>query len=158
FASELIENWRTARCDHAAHYQSGRAGLNIHIKRDLVEDWIIYPFKRRGIHLEQCGAWLGVQPTDDAQQRLALRRVRALVDNEERFSMSVMNRTRPCEYTGKSKTIKLRVAMMALIDLHANHRLAVPVRRQRIELWAAISTTAMGELPALDHPYRRSEV
>ena len=64
-----------------------------------------------------------------------------------------MDGTRPAKDSSKSYTVKFSVAVIALVDLHAYHRLAEPVCRQRVELArAAIGTIAIRELPCLYHP------
>jgi hypothetical protein len=69
--------------------------------------------------------------------------------------MPLMDSTGPGKNPSKPEAVKLGIAMVPFFDLDADHRVAVPVGRQGIELaWAAVGAIAMGELSALNRPYR----
>jgi hypothetical protein len=66
-----------------------------------------------------------------------------------------MDRARPGKHPSKPQAIELGIAMVTLFNLDPKQGMAVPVRRQGIELaWAAVGAIAMGELSALDRPHR----
>jgi hypothetical protein len=64
-----------------------------------------------------------------------------------------MDRPGPLEDPGAVQAIELHVAVVAFVDRDTGDRLAIPVRRQRVELaGTTVRTTAVDELARFDFP------
>ena len=71
----------------------------------------------RGEDLEHGGAGLGVLAAQDAQQRLALRRRGALVDDVHAFAFAFVDGAGPAEDPGGAQPVEPRRAVEAGLDV-----------------------------------------
>src|SRR5579862_5640171 len=109
----------------AAHGQPALAGVDIDVEVDGGENGRVHFLQGGGEHLEDCGAGLGVLAAEDAQKRAALRFARPLVDDDRRLTLALVNGARPTEDTDEPQPVEPGVAVIALVDLHARHGLAI---------------------------------
>src|SRR5262249_59041281 len=107
------------------------------LESDGGEDRLMQFLERGGEHIEDGRPGLGILPGEDAQQRRPLRLARALVNHDRRFALALVDRARPAEDAYEPQPVQLGPAMLAVIDLEAADGLAMPVRRQSIELTGA---------------------
>jgi|tagenome__1003787_1003787.scaffolds.fasta_scaffold20701267_2 hypothetical protein len=130
------------------------ATVDIHLKFDATKDGLVYLLECGGEDLPYCGTRLGIPTAQDAQERIALRFCRALIDHDLRFAFSLVDGPRPCEDASCCQAVEAGVAMMAVNDLEGRQRLAFAVRRQRIELArTAVGAIAIDELARPDLPF-----
>ena len=152
-AGHGIEDRLAARLDRRRAPRAVPRGHRCPLRIDLAEDRLVHLFERRGENVEDRRAGLGVLSGEDAQQRLALRRV-------ARSSMMTAASPLPsCIGPGHLKMpatlspSSSRVAVMAAVDLDADDGPAIAVCRQAVELArAAIGAIAVGEFPRPDRP------
>src|SRR5258705_13629698 len=77
----------------------------------------------------------------------------ALVDDERRFAVPLVNRARPDKHSGHFQAVEPGVAMVAAINLKSDHRPAVAVCRQAVELaWTSVGAVAVGKFERPDRP------
>src|SRR5258708_14242064 len=87
--------------------------------------------------LEEGGAGLGVLTRHDLEERLALFRRGALVDDGLDFAMAHVDRARPGGGRGQAQAVEFHLAIMAFIDLYADRRAASAIGGRGIELAGA---------------------
>jgi hypothetical protein len=115
------------------------ARIQINVKVDLGEDWIMNFLKYRSIDLKECRAWFGVLPAHDPEDGGALRGVRAFIDNRDCLAVPLMDRARPGKHTSKLEPVELGVAMITLINYDSDDRFTLALSRKSVELTRAIS-------------------
>ena len=124
-ASYRIEDGFAAAFGYVLDDQMSASRRDVGLEVDRGENRVVQLFEGRGKNIEDSCSWLGVLTAQDAQQCAALRLGRPLVNNHRRFTLALMNGTRPAEYADELQAIELRVAMMALFDLHTCNSLAM---------------------------------
>ena len=102
------------------------------VEVDFGEDRIVNLFKHRSVDLKECRAWFGVLTAHDAQNSLALRGARALIDDGDCFAVALMDRARPGKHACEIQPVELSVAVAALIDHNPENRLTVAVGRRAL--------------------------
>src|SRR5437868_10360541 len=153
-ARNRIDDWFAPLLDQAGHGQSCTALLHVNREIDVSENGLMYGRESGREDVENRGAWLRVLTADDAKNAVALGLAPALVHNRLHLAVPEMDRPGPGEHAGEAQAIERRLAMVALVDLNADHRLAIAVRRQRIELaGAAIGAVAIGEFTPFEFPF-----
>src|SRR5205823_8300350 len=153
-AGDRIDDGLAALLDQP-RYDKPRAPLvDVDGKLDVGEDGRVHGSEHRCEDAEDRGAGFRVLAADDAKNGVALRLARPFVHDRLRLAVSEMDRPRPGKDAGKAQTVERGFPVMAGVDLHADHRLAIAMRRQRIELaGAAISAIAVGEFTPFEHPF-----
>src|SRR5258708_4751078 len=103
--------------------------------------------------LEEGGAGLGVLTRHDLEDRLALFRRGALVDDGLDFAMTHVDRARPGGGRGQAQAVELHLAVMTFLDLYPDRRATGTVGGQGVELaGTTIRTIARCDLGTADHP------
>src|SRR6185312_9499833 len=152
-AGDRIDDWLAAPLRHARHGQTRLSVFDVYLEFDRQEHRWMQLVERCGEYLEDRRARFGVLTGHDAQQRLALLRRRALVDDDRGLAFALVDRTRPAEHADETQTVQLRVAMEALINLKTAYRLAKSVRRQGVELArTAVRAIAIDEFVSFNCP------
>src|SRR5687768_10076801 len=123
-----------AALDQARHDVTALARFHVHVEVDLGEDRIIDFHECREVDGEHCRHRIRILACHDLEQRLALLGVGPFVDKRLSLAAALVDRARPLIYPANTQTIELHIAVVALFDLNRHRGLAVPVRRQRIEL------------------------
>jgi hypothetical protein len=140
---------------NARHTQSACTGVDIHLEVNWCENGVVKLFKGSGEDLENSRAGFGVLTRKDAKEGIPLGFGCLLVNDDRSLTSAFVDGAGPTEDAGKSKTVQFGVAVIALIDLHADNSLAKPVRWEGIELArAAVGAIAVGKLAGLYHPFR----
>src|SRR4051794_19757598 len=153
-AGHRIDNRLAALLDVASHLQPCPPLLDVDFEVDVGEDGIVELGQCGRKNIEHRGARLGVLPAHDAQYRVPLRWIGALVDDRERLAVAEMDRSRPGEHPGDSQAVKFGVAMVTSVDLHADHGGAVAVGRQGVELArTTVRAIAIGKFATVDGPF-----
>src|SRR5580692_4373014 len=148
-----IHDRLAALFDIARHFRMRAALFDIHGEIDIREHRIVALGHGRGEHCEHGRAGRGVLPAHDAKQRIALCVIRTLVHNRQRLAIAHMHGPGPFEDARDAQAIELRIAMKALVDLDADHGLAIAMRRQPVELTrTTVRTIAIAELAAVNSP------
>jgi len=104
-------------------------------------------------YLPYGGARLGILAAENSQQRLALLRLGALFDDDQRLNLALVDWSWPRKYGNRLKTVKARIPVVPFNDLEGGNCLAVTMGGQRIELTrTAIGAVAVDEFPTFDRP------
>src|SRR5262249_36485675 len=89
----------------------------------------------------------------DLEQRVALRGIGALVDDELQGAVALVHRTGPAGHHHHPQPVEPHGAEMPLLDLVGDRGAAIPVGRQGVELTrTTIIAVAVGEFRRLDPP------
>src|SRR5262245_20343039 len=86
----------------------------------------------------------------DLRKGIPLTHIRAIVDDDLHYPVTLMDRAGPAPHGGGAQTIETDITKVALVDLISRHCLTESLVRQRVELAAAaISAVAVDKLGAL---------
>jgi hypothetical protein len=139
----------------ARYTQSACTGVDIHLEVNWCENGVVKLLKGGGKNLENGCSGFGVLTRKDAKERFPLGFGCLLVNDHRGLTSTFVDGAGPTKDAGKSNTVQLGVAVIALIDLHADNSLAKSVRWEGIELArAAVGAIAVGKLAGLYHPFR----
>ena len=108
--------------------------LDVDLEFDVGEDRRMLFLERRSEDVEDRRAGLRVLAGENAQERGALRLGGALVDDDRRLAMALMDGAGPGEHAGHPQPIEFGRSVMAGIDLESHHGAAMAMRRQPVEL------------------------
>src|SRR6185437_4737695 len=81
-AGDGIQDWLAACLDKARNDEARPAAIDINFEIDFAENWLMYFHERRGENAKNRRSGLGVLTTQNAEQRLALRGIGTLVDDD----------------------------------------------------------------------------
>src|SRR6185436_1845638 len=99
------------------------------------------------------GSLLGLAAVQDSIQRLALFRIRTLVDDDLHLTLAFEDRSGPGVDDRRAQPIELQAVEMAFLDLQNLKASASALGRQAFELaWAAVVAIAVAESFANDQP------
>ncbi|SRR5260370_10951828 len=104
-AGHRIADRLAAALDHPRHFETGDAALDVDLEFDRRKDRIVDLAQGGGEHLPDGGTWLGILPGENAQQRVTLGRRCALIDDELRLAVALVNRSRPGQHSRMSEAI-----------------------------------------------------
>src|SRR4051812_12758730 len=106
-AGDRILDRLAAALRHAWHRDFRAARVDVDLESDWRKDRLVHLLERRGKHTENRRAWFGVLAGDDPEQRIALFRGRALVDDDGGFALAQVNRPWPAEDAHEFQPVKL---------------------------------------------------
>ncbi len=153
FARHGIDDGLPALLDIAGDLQVRAALRDIDVEVDVREHGVIDLREHGGKDLEHRGARPRVLAAHDAQQRISLGLVGALVHDRQRLPITHVNRLRILEDAGEPQSIQWRLAVKSAFDLQPDHGPAVAMGRQCIELaGTAIRAVAVREFATVDRP------
>src|SRR5262245_12283992 len=152
-AGNRIANGLALHIDQTVDADVPLAGIDVDGDVDRFENRIEHLLQRGGEDAPDGGEGLGLLAGEDGAQRLALRLVGPLVDDQQGLAVAFMDRSRPLHHADGLQPVQLHVAEMAFLDGEAADGLAEAVRRRRIELApAAIGAVAGDQLVGLNNP------
>src|SRR6266536_3267185 len=150
---DRIEDRFAARFNKAGNDQARPPSIDVDLEIDLAENRLMDLHERRGEHVENRCSRLGILTTQNPEQRLPLRSIGPLVDDDRGLTPALVNGTRPFEDRRNLEAVESRTPVMAGIDLHADYRPAGSVRGQSVELaGTAVGAIAIGKFTRLDRP------
>src|SRR5271165_852779 len=129
-----VTNGLDRRVDDAGDAHAADSPFQVEIEFNRRENRVVHLGERWGEHVEDRRARRGLVPREYGQERVALRVVRVVADDDERLAVSEMNRPGPSEHAAERQATQIDVSEMPLVDLDRGHRPAVAMGRQRIEL------------------------
>src|SRR6185312_6044879 len=148
-----IANGLAIDFEHALRADPAASRIDVDVDVDWREDRIEHLLVRRREYGEHRRERLRILSRHDLQQRLALRRARARVDDRLAATLALMDRTGPCEHHRDLRPVEAHIAVMALVDRDAADRIAITLGGQRAELaGTTVRAVAVDELAALDFP------
>ena len=106
-----------------------------------------------GLAVGELRARLDLAPATLTAHLNVLRAAGLVVDERDSLALAFVNRSRPAEDPGNLEAREVGIAVMALVDVHGEHRLAPAFVGQAAELAvAAVFAIAVGQLPAPECP------
>src|SRR5882672_2078063 len=141
------------RLEHSRDQHAGGACLDVHFILDALEEWFVHGVRHGAKHPPVRGPRLGFLAVKNPEQRRALLRVCALIDDRLQLALGLEDRTGPriqhCELQPRER----HGAEMPVVDADYLETVAVPVIRPRLELaGTGVDAIAARELIALDVP------
>src|SRR5271170_8304068 len=96
-ASRLAADWFALRVDIVLDKNTASSAVDVDLKVDLCENWSVHFGDSRGIDSKHCRERIGILPRHDLQQRLALLRVRFVVNESDSLAITLVDCSRPLE-------------------------------------------------------------
>jgi hypothetical protein len=149
-----IKYRRAARFYDAGDDEARPPSINVDLEINLAENWRMHFFERGREHVENRRAGLSVLAAQNTEQRLPLRIVGPLVDDDGSFAFAFVDSARPLKNPGSLKAVEPCTPVMTGIDLNPNNGSACPVCGQSVELaGTAVRAIAISKFTRLDRPF-----